>query len=147
MLSVGDKRIIHFIETEPTAKVNIGTNTTFPLRHGSVFVLHPQDEKPCFRSSSTIRTTFKHGNIRFGGKHDNMSIAFVFRHTTATDLFHVTTGHLFINAFNHKKYEGDIRTHILDAFKSNPYAIKKAQHVMYQAHKELIQRHLSHVPI
>ena len=50
----------------------------FIVKHGSVFILHPNDEVPAIRGNKEVSTIFKHGNIKFGGPGDNMRIGFVF---------------------------------------------------------------------
>ena len=61
-------------------------SVSFDLRHGSIFVLSPEDDKPCnlSRSDETKYKT-KHG-VQFTD--DGVSFAFVFRRVKTTSKFH-----------------------------------------------------------
>ena len=106
----------------------------FKLKHGSLFILHPDDEVPACRSGQDLLTIFKHGNVKFGGKADNMSIGFVFRNTSRTGLFHKTTGHLLIPPSDMKVCRDDERTELLKSFEND-----HLQQVAY--HNKLVEAH------
>ncbi len=103
IVNLGDSRILQFQEYHKTsggankAKKTGKKPIKFLLDHGSVFVLHPQDEIPMTRfGRKTMETFFMHGGVEFGGD-DKMSLALCFRVSAHTDFFDKHTGHVKIN--------------------------------------------------
>jgi hypothetical protein len=81
VLSIGDTRSLNFQlhRNTPMKDLKEVRHTSFQLSHGSLFVLHPSDEKPRMRDClySECNSFFKHGDVRFGSnKKLSMGIAF-----------------------------------------------------------------------
>lgn len=71
----------------------------FSLGHGSLFVLHPDDERPKFRPfyKQDDYCFFKHGDIKFGGSNE-MSIGIVCRTCIHATKVHKKTGAHYISS-------------------------------------------------
>ena len=147
VLSVGDERIISMYETEPTKKTKMSDNFKFKLKHGSLFILHPDDEVPACRSEQDLLPIFKHGNVTFGGETDNMNIAFVFRNTSKTGLFHRTTGHLLIPSSEMKVCKDYERTQMLKSFKNDPLHQVEYHNKLVEAHSAMPKSYFNYVSI
>lgn len=111
VLTVGDTRKLAFKlyrhTQQPKKKRKTGSsawsveevededNTThvFELTHGSLFVLHPDDERSLIRREydTLYPTFFKHGNVVFG-RNGGLSIGLVFRTTAHVGEVSVRTG-------------------------------------------------------
>jgi len=80
--------------------------TTVPLTHGSLFVLHPEDERSLLREyfDETHLTFWKHGKVYFGK--DGLSIGLAFRQTTSTEECKIKTGEVVLSGERKKKAEG-----------------------------------------
>ena len=89
VLTVGDTRNVSFqcyMETNSGGKKGIielnekeFSSHTFKLTHGSLFILHPRDEKTFLRTyfDEWQGTFFKHGDVYF--RKDGISVELVFR--------------------------------------------------------------------
>ena len=66
-------------------KVGKNHNTEFHLTDHSLFVLHPNDEKPIIRNIGEPLSQFQHGNVQV--KKGELSIRFIFRHATQTLIY------------------------------------------------------------
>ena len=90
--TLGDDRDIHFKKRNLTKHINryvwVEDNTSLyslTLQNDSLFILHPLDEKPMKRQSEDKISQIMHGNVRV--KQGCMSIAFVFRVVTTSDIY------------------------------------------------------------
>ena len=61
----------------------------FDLNNNSLFIFHPDDEKPQCLDNNDITSQFQHGNVKV--KSQDLSIALVFRHCTKSLMYnHIT---------------------------------------------------------
>ena len=76
---------------------SVGSTHSFHLSHGSLFVMHPADERKewRFELDDGDLTYFQHGNVIFGK--DGLSIGLVFRATSRTIKVWKETGMLALS--------------------------------------------------
>ena len=86
VLTVGDERTLYFKKRVAVKgsrgkkkwKVTDDSHVSFSLENNSVFLLHPEDEKPVERKDDKYVSQYVHGGVNIQNDND-LSIAFVFR--------------------------------------------------------------------
>lgn len=117
ILTVGDSRELEFAlfchEKDENTKCKrvkrLGEFAKrFKLSHGSLFILHFDDEKPLIRELYEDMSTsfFKHGNVMFGGQNE-MSIALVYRVTSQSISVYKNTGKHYVKKTEDTKCKTD----------------------------------------
>jgi hypothetical protein len=84
------------MDTTPPNGLSAST-TFFELTHGSLFILHPDDERPYLRPDRKMKTFHMHGGIHYGGD-ERISLGMIFRSTSSIDTFHKVSNHVKILA-------------------------------------------------
>ena len=102
ILTVGETRVLQFrcvrdSSSGPVPINSVGSTHSFHLSHGSLFVMHPADERKewRFELDDGDLTYFQHGNVIFGK--DGLSIGLVFRVTSRTIKVWKETGMLALS--------------------------------------------------
>lgn len=91
LLTLGDDRTLYFrrqvISPEMNRKwVNDGDTLPFTLKHGSLFLLNPLDEKPTVVSTpeGPVTQRHQHGNVKFPDD-NKLSVALALRAVTSKE--------------------------------------------------------------
>jgi nitrite reductase/ring-hydroxylating ferredoxin subunit len=104
IITIGSSRSLFFkqfrnktcsdIKNGPKRLYGIGSDKSFQLTHGSLFQLHPEDERDQFRTclEDQFLSYFKHG-AKFRDK-NGMSVAIILRSTVHVNQFRADTGKL-----------------------------------------------------
>jgi hypothetical protein len=103
VFTIGDVRHLRMAEYRKKKKF-VKETATFHLTNGSLFLLHPDDEKPQRRGGKAQDSYLMHGGIKYGGD-DRMSIAMIFRVTSKSKYYSIKTGRLKLTSKEKEKCE------------------------------------------
>ena len=150
ILTIGDSRELEFRpyhhqkgntgERKCTTKRYGHYRKKFTLSHGSLFILHHDDEKLLSRNLYGERELcfFKHGNVMFGGE-DELSIAFVFRVTTVSSSVSRYTGEHYMTETEYMKDREDHmdKFEMLEKFIGDTAAVSGVQQYLQASYDRL----------
>ena len=104
VLTMGDSRVLHFKKRVAVEggkgkrkwKVTDDVGKSFVLGNNSLFLLHPDDEKPRLRSKDVYLSQYVHGGVNIDNDND-LSLAMVFRVVSVDREYNAITSKLIPN--------------------------------------------------
>ena len=134
ILAVGDTRELEFALHNYDGYRQQDKPKIIKLSHGTVFMLHPSDEKDSSRiiNGESCVSHFRHKSKGVKGRDGSLSIGFVFRCTKSRQLVNKFTGQYIIN-----KTEKSVREMIFDKQLDDYFADQSLKEYHEQFLKEL----------